>query len=322
MADRLRGRVAIVTGGGGAIGGAVAELLAAEGAAVVVNDLGGAVDGTGRSAGAADATVDRIKAAGGSAVASYDSVADFDSAGELVQAAVSGFGRLDIVCHAAGILRDRMVFNMTEEEWDAVLSVHLHGAFNVLRNAVPHMIDGRYGRIVLLASISGLRSSGQTNYAAAKEGMVGLARSAAAELAPHGITVNAVYPGGRTRMTASIPSSSRASGAASGAEGSAGHPEPDDTSELADVLGLSAPAEALDPANNAAKIVYLCTEAGGAITGQVISTTGRDMSLYSRRRPVKFVHSDRAWTVAELERVLPVSLAAGEVNPAPPQAPS
>ena len=314
MAGRLEGRVAVVTGGGGGIGRTVALLMASEGASVVVNDLGSTVDGSGRSASAADAVVEEIRAAGGAAVASYDSVAEFGSAGALVDTAISSFGRLDAVCHAAGILRDRMVFNMTEEEWDAVLSVHLQGAFNVVRNAVPHMIERGYGRIVLLASISGLRSSGQTNYAAAKEGMVGLVRSAATDLARHGITANAVYPGGQTRMTASIPDSAisiRLGGddrfSASEARG------------LAEVLGLEAPAEALDPANNAAKIVYLCTEAGGAITGQVVSTTGWDMSLYSRRRPAKFVHSDTGWTVAELARLLPISLAAGEVNPAPPQ---
>ncbi len=317
MAGRMEGRVAVVTGAGGGIGRTVAMLMAQEDASVVVNDLGSTVDGSGRSVGAADAVVAEINEAGGRAVASYDSVDEFESASALVEAAMSSFGRLDAVCHAAGILRDRMVFNMTEQEWDAVLSVHLQGAFNVVRNAMPHLIRGRYGRIVLLASISGLRSSGQTNYATAKEGMVGLARSAAAELAPHGITVNAVYPGGHTRMTASIPEASK-----SLRVGGDERFNSEDAEGLRGVLGMEAPAEALDPVNNAAKIVYLCTEAGGAITGQVISTTGWDMSLYSRRRPVKFVHSDTGWTVAELEKVLPVSLAAGEVNPAPPQAPS
>ena len=317
MAGRMEGRVAVVTGAGGGIGRTVAMLMAQEDASVVVNDLGSAVDGSGRSVSAADAVVAEINEAGGRAVASYDSVAEFESASALVETAMSSFGRLDAVCHAAGILRDRMVFNMTEQEWDAVLSVHLQGAFNVVRNAMPHLIRGRYGRIVLLASISGLRSSGQTNYATAKEGMVGLARSAAAELAPHGITMNAVYPGGHTRMTASIPEASKSLRV----EGDERF-NSEDAEGLRDVLGMEAPAEAIDPVNNAAKIVYLCTEAGGVITGQVISTTGWDMSLYSRRRPVKFVHSDTGWTVAELEKVLPVSLAAGEVNPAPPQAPS
>ena len=309
MAGRLEGRVAIVTGAGGGIGRTVARLMAQEGASVVVNDVGSAVDGTGRSAGVADAVVAEIAAEGGIAMANYHSVAEYDSAAHLVEAAVGSFGRLDIVCHAAGILRDRMVFNMTEGEWDAVLAVHLQGAFNIVRNSAPHMVAQSYGRMVLLASISGLRSSGQTNYAAAKEGMVGLARSAAADLAGHGVTVNAVYPGGLTRMTASLPKSP-------GAVRLGGDPR---LATTGNVLGTPAPEQALDPENNAAKIVYLCTEAGGAISGQVISTTGWDISLYARRRPVNFVHTDGEWTVEELVRLLPVSLAADIVNPAPSQ---
>ena len=209
MGNRLEGRVAIVTGSGRGIGAACAKLLAEEGAAVVVNDIGGAVDGTGEATAPADETVNDIIAAGGRAVANYDSVAEFDSAGKIVQAAIDNFGRLDILAHPAGILRDRMVFNMTEYEWDGVLQVHLYGAFNMVKHAVPHMIKQNYGRIVLFSSGSGLGSSGQSNYAMAKEGMVGMARALAPELAPYGITINAVYPGAATRMTATVPQSSR-----------------------------------------------------------------------------------------------------------------
>ena len=147
MGNRVEGRVAIVTGAGRGIGREVARWLARDGAKVVVNDLGGAVDGSGDSATPADQTVSEITAEGGEAVASYDSVADFDSAGRIVQKAIDQFGRVDILCHPAGILRDRMVFNMTEAEWDAVLQVHLYGAFNMVRNVSPHMINQRYGRI-------------------------------------------------------------------------------------------------------------------------------------------------------------------------------
>ena len=142
MGKRLEGRVAIVTGAGRGIGREVALLLAEEGASVVVNDLGGAVDGSGNSATPADEVVGLIRRAGGRAEACYDSVSEFESAGKIVQSALDHFGCVDILCNAAGVLRDRMVFNMTEEEWDAVLRVHLYGAFNMVRSVIPHMTEG------------------------------------------------------------------------------------------------------------------------------------------------------------------------------------
>jgi len=209
MGKRLEGRAAIVTGAGRGIGRGVAMLLAEEGASVVVNDLGATVDGTGDSASPADEVVREIREAGGNAVASPESVAEFDSAARIVQTAIDSFGRIDILCHVAGILRDRMIFNMTEEEWDGVLQVHLYGAFNMVRNVVPHLVKQRYGRIVLFSSGSGLGASGQANYATAKEGMVGFARGLSRELWPYGVTVNAVYPGGATRMVETVPDSTR-----------------------------------------------------------------------------------------------------------------
>ena len=182
MGERLKDRVAIVTGAGRGIGRGVALLLAEEGASVVVNDLGVNVDGTDASAGPADDVVAEIRNAGGAAVANHDSVATYDGAGEMVNAAITNFGRVDILCHVAGILRDRMIFNMAEEEWDAVLAVHLRGAFNTVRQVVPRMIDQKYGRICLFSSGSGLGNTGQANYSAAKEGMVGFARTLAREL--------------------------------------------------------------------------------------------------------------------------------------------
>ena len=179
MGERLKDRVAIVTGSGRGIGRGVAMLLAEEGASVVVNDLGANVDGTDSSAGPADEVVAEILSAGGTAVANHDSVATFDGAGEIVNTAIANYGKVDILCHVAGILRDRMIFNMAEEEWDAVLAVHLRGAFNTVRQVVPHMIDRNYGRICLFSSGSGLGNTGQANYSAAKEGMVGFARSLA-----------------------------------------------------------------------------------------------------------------------------------------------
>ena len=313
MGDRFKGRVAIVTGGGRGIGRTVALLLAGEGAAVVVNDLGGGVDGSGGSNTPADDVVREIREAGGTAVPSFDSVAEFETAGSAVRSAVDGYGRVDVLCHAAGILRDRMTFNMTEDEWDAVLRVHLYGAFNMVRNAVPHMVAQRYGRIVLFSSISALGAAGQANYAAAKEGIVGFTRSLSRELAPHGITVNAVYPGANTRMTAPVfdralpqPHAQQPGSAAVGADA---------------LLASGEPEEAMAPENNAPKIAYLCSEAAGAITGQVIGTNGWSMSLYSPRHVVRSIHKNRRWTLEELERLVPVSLAEGLVNPAPPEPP-
>ncbi len=304
MGNRLAGRVAIVTGGAGGIGKGVSTWLARDGAAVVVNDLGTRVDGTGAASGPADAVVAQIKAEGGKAIANYDSVSTMEGAQKMVQAALDAFGRVDILCHVAGILRDRMVFNMAEEEWDAVLQVHLFGAFHMVRNVVPLMIKQRYGRIVIFSSGSGLGNSGQANYAAAKEGQVGFCRALARELAPYHITVNAVYPGGDTRMTQGIPDTAR---------------------EIRAQRGITAAVQEVvrevenprDPERNAPKVVYLCTEAAGNITGQVIGTTGLPMTLYSPRHVSRVVHKDGRWTLEELEALMPNSLTQNIPNPAP-----
>ena len=321
MGKRLDGRAAIVTGGGRGIGRSVAMLLAKEGASVVVNDIGGEVDGTGASASPAETVVKEIRDAGGAAVASLESVADFDAAAKTVDLAISSFGRLDILCHVAGILRDRMVFNMTEEEWDGVLQVHLYGAFNMVRNVIPHMIDQKYGRIVLFSSGSGLGASGQANYASAKEGMVGFARALARELGRFRIKVNAVYPGGATRMTSTVPQSTRdmrGQQRAQAAAATAGPQAQGLTSQQSEIRG---PEEAWAPENNAPKAVYLCTEAGGSITGQVIGTAGWPITLYSPRHVTRSIHKNGRWTLDELDELIPISLGAGLVNPVPPQPP-
>ena len=202
---------------------------------------------------------------------------------------------------------------MTETEWDAVLSVHLYGAFNMVRHATPHMIRQKYGRIVLFSSGSGLGSSGQVNYAAAKEGMVGFARSLAKELGPYGITVNAVYPGGATRMTESVPQSTRdLRGQLRTAQAAQQAP-----TVQAQGPPIQGPAEASDPANNAPKAVHLCSEAGGDITGQVIGISGWNISLYSPRHVTKSIHKNGRWTLDELDQLLPISLAQGLTNPVP-----
>ena len=322
MGKRLKGRVAIVTGAGRGIGRSVALLLAEEGASVVVNDLGGTVDGTGASSGPAEEVAKEIRDTGGAAIASTESVAEFDTAGKTVQMAIDNFGRVDALCHVAGILRDRMVFNMTEEEWDGVLQVHLYGAFNMVRNVVPHMINQKYGRIVLFSSGSGLGASGQANYASAKEGMVGFTRALTRELAQFGITVNAVYPGANTRMAATVPESTRQLRQQMEAAAAATATATEETPAMVQgVVRDQEPEEAMDAGNNAPKAVYLCSEAGGSISGQVIGTSGWPMTLYSPRHVVRSIHKNGRWTLDELDQLMPISLGAGLVNPVPPQPP-
>ncbi|MCL0043949.1 SDR family NAD(P)-dependent oxidoreductase [Dehalococcoidia bacterium] len=304
MGYRLKGRVAIVTGGGGGIGKSVCKWLAREGASVVVNDVGGSVDGTGTSEGPADVVVANIREEAGIAISNYDSIASYEGAGKLIQSALDIYGRLDILCHVAGILRDRMVFNMTEEEWDSVLQVHLYGAFNVVRHAVPHMIKQRYGRVVIFSSVSGLGNSGQANYAAAKEGQVGFVRTLARELVPYGITVNAVYPGGDTRMTQGVPDTVRQIRTERGIS----------SNQAETIREIENPR---DPERNAPKAVYLCTEAAGNITGQVIGTSGLPITLYPSRHVTRAIHTDGVWTLDELEVLIPNSLTQGIPNPAP-----
>ena len=199
---RFDGRVAIVTGAGGGLGREHALLLAARGAKVVVNDLGGAVDGTGGSAGPAERTAKEIEELGGAAVADANSVATPEGGQAIVDAAMEAFGRVDVVINNAGILRDKAFHNLTPELLDPVLDVHLKGAFHVTRPAWVRMREAGYGRVLLTASNAGILGNfGQSNYGAAKMGLVGLARVLAQEGARYGIKVNVLAPIARTRMT-------------------------------------------------------------------------------------------------------------------------
>ena len=307
MGKRLEGRGAVVTGAGRGIGRAIAELLAAEGAAVVVNDLGGAVDGTGASRGAADEVVDAIRARGGTAVASYESVADFAAAERIVGTAVQEFGAIDILVNNAGILRDRMIFNMSEEEWDAVIAVHLKGTFNCMRHATRHMRERRRGRIVSLSSTSGMYgNSGQANYGAAKDGIAGLTRVAARDVGRYGITVNAVCPGAMTRMTATIPQQARQVRAERGISTGAG--------ERAFPLGN------FGPENVAPFAVYLTTDAARNVNGQTFLVMAGLVALLNYPSPVRTIFKkDGRWTPEEIATIFPHTLGMDLVNPAPPR---
>ena len=217
MAEMLNGKVAIVTGSGRGIGRGVAMLMAAEGASVVVVDPGVNVDGSGADQSVAEQVVAEIKAAGGNAVACMESVTEMEGGEKIVQAAVDNFGKLDIVVTCAGILRDRMIFNMSEEEWDDVIAVHLKGTFSIVKNASVIFRQQRSGRIITFSSTTGLYgNSGQANYGAAKDGIAGFTRVVARDLGRYGVTANAISPSAATRMIGSIPDDARELRAARG----------------------------------------------------------------------------------------------------------
>jgi NAD(P)-dependent dehydrogenase (short-subunit alcohol dehydrogenase family) len=271
---RLDGRVAIVTGAGRGIGRSVAKLLASEGASVVVNDLGAEMDGSGQDAGPAQQVVAEIAEAGGKAVVNGADISDFDAAEGLVKGAIDQFGRLDVLVNVAGILRDRMVFNMTETEWDDVIRVHLKGTFNTTRFASAHWRSLRdetaQNRIINFTSVSGLHGApGQPNYAAAKMGIVGLTYSSAHSLAKYGVTVNAISPGAATRMTESVPTARR--------------------------RARSADADERSPDNVAPIVAYLASEQSGWITGRVIHSMGYEVSLYNNPEPVSRIIGTGPW---------------------------
>src|ERR1700685_10157 len=275
---RLDGRVASVAGAGGGIGRSVAKLLANEGASVVVNDLGAEMDGSGQDAGPAQQVVAEIAEAGGKAVVNGADISDFDAAEGLVRGAIDQFGRLDVVVNVAGILRDRMVFNMTETEWDDVIRVHLKGTFNTTRFASAHWRSLRdetaQNRIINFTSVSGLHGApGQPNYAAAKMGIVGLTYSAAHSLAKYGVTVNAISPGAATRMTASVPTERRRTRSA---------------------------ADEWSPDNVAPVVAYLASEQSGWITGRIVHSSGYEIALYSNPEPLVRLVGTGPWDVEAL----------------------
>ena len=307
MTDMLAGRVAVVTGAGRGIGRGVALGLAAEGARVVVNDYGVGVDGSAPSSGPAFDVVAEIAHAGGTAVASTDSVAEWDGAKRIIDTALEHFGRLDALVTCAGILRDRMIFNMSEEEWDAVVAVHLKGTFNCVRHACIPMRAQGYGRIVTFTSGAGLFGNpGQANYGAAKSAIGGLTKVAARDLGKYGITVNAISPVAGTRMTV--------------------NDEVRRARELRRQQGIKredrgvAQIEELDPDDVAPMVVYLASEVAGGVNGQMFLCYGSAVALVAPPRPVKTLYkSTGTWTLDELEDLVPTTVADGLVNPAPPK---
>ena len=277
----IDGRVAIITGGARGIGASISRLFASEGASLVINDLGGAPDGSGGDEGPARQIADEITAAGGAAVADGGDIGDVATGERLVRTAVERFGGLDIVVNVAGILRDRMIFNLAEQDWDEVIRVHLKGHYSTVRPASAYWREQRnpqgHYRVINFTSVSGLDGSpGQPNYAAAKMGIVGLTYSLAQGLARYGVTANAIAPGAATRLTATIPV-----GQAGAARRAAVGPSDED-------LRMS-------PDNIAPVALYLASERSDWLTGRVISAAGFDVGLYENPQIIRQLSAPAPW---------------------------
>ncbi len=308
MGNRLKDQVAIVTGGGRGVGRGISLQLAAEGAKVVVNDLGGTVDGKGSSAEPADQVVSEIKKAGGTAIPCYESVASMVGGENIIKTALDKFGKLDILVHCAGILRDRMIFNMAEEEFDVVIQVHLKGMFALAKPASVLFRQQRSGRIVAMTSTSGLYgNAGQGNYGAAKDGIAGFVRTVARDLGRYGVTVNGIAPFADTRMTATVSQEAKDKRSAAGIQ------------EMVGDLFASRkrPPEAIAPV-----VAFLCTEAAKNINGQFFLVNGGEISLLTNPYAAKTMQKSGRWTFEEMALLMPSTLTKDLMNPAPPMVPA
>jgi NAD(P)-dependent dehydrogenase (short-subunit alcohol dehydrogenase family) len=280
----LAGKVAVVTGAGRGVGRSIALSLADAGAAVIVNDLGSSLSGAATQETPAEQVTNEIEALGGRAIASRHDIADFAAANAVIEMARSAFGRIDIVVNNAGNLRDAIFHRMSEEDFDAVIAVHLKGSFNISRAAAPHFKQQASGAFVHMTSTSGLIGNfGQANYCAAKLGIVGLSKAIALDMQKFGVRSNAVAPFAWTRMVGSIP---------------------DETPEQKRrVEGL----KKLVPEKIAPFVVALCSDAARHVSGQIFGVRNNEIYLFSQPRPLRTAHSSDGWTPETvLERVFPL----------------
>ncbi len=282
MSGTLDGRVVIITGAGRGIGASVSRLFAEQGARLVVNDLGAGPDGTGGDEGPARDIADEIVQAGGEAVSDGGDIADTATGKRLVDLAVDTYGKLDVVVNVAGILRDKMIFNLDDEDWDAVIRVHLRGHFSTVKPAAAYWRqqrnpDGHF-RIINFTSDSALQGSpGQPNYAAAKMGIIGLTASLANALGRYGVTANAIAPGAATRLTATIPQDKQL--------GSGERPAGDDSRS---------------PDNIAPLVTYLASEESDWISGRTLGAAGYGVTLWNNPEVRASISSDGPWDLADL----------------------
>jgi NAD(P)-dependent dehydrogenase (short-subunit alcohol dehydrogenase family) len=270
----LDGKVAVVTGAGRGIGRGIALELAKEGAKVVVNDVGSDVSGRGTAEDPAFTVVQEIEKEGGEAAPNYDDVSQFDGAQSIIETAVSKFGGVDILVNNAGILRDKSLLKMEPDDFEAVIAVHLRGTFNCTRHAAGYMKEKGHGRIINITSSAGLRGNfGQTNYSAAKAGIVGMTLTWAIELGKYGITVNAMAPAAVTRMTTGI---------LPGAED-------------------KVPPE-MDPRNNAPLIAFLASDKAAHVTGQVFGRRGYTYTIFQQYKILAGMYQPGGWTPEDVAK--------------------
>ncbi|MDH3287226.1 MAG: SDR family oxidoreductase [Betaproteobacteria bacterium] len=273
MGRMVEGKVVVVTGAGRGIGAAIAKLMAQHGAKVVVNDIGASLGGDGGDQTPAEEVVGEIRKNGGEAVASYDSVAEFAPSGKIIQCALDNFGRIDCVVNNAGILRDVIFHKMTEQDWDAVVTVMLKGAFNCSRHAADHFRRQESGCFVHMTSTSGLVGAmGQANYSAAKLGMVALSTSIAIDMQRFNVRSNCIAPVAWTRMTASIPSK-----------------DPAAKKRIEQRMQVT-------PEYNAPLAVFLASDAAKDVTAQVFAVRKNEVFLMSQSRPLRGIHRAKGWT--------------------------